>query len=121
MHNSRDFDIYKIAEADFDYSSSKLSLPAAIAANSDKIIKVVSESSAPFYVFSEKRLQKFIEDILKPETTAPSFFDGMDTFETGEKIDMGVLDDLPKLASEYSEDDMDALKEFQKRSAGKPD
>ncbi len=77
---------------------------------SNELVKVNNRISGDFFACSVDGLASLIEDALDSQQTAPSFFDGMESFETKEKIGMTALHDLPPRASEYSNEDADTLK-----------
>lgn len=66
-----------------------------------KVIKLRVSDSEPLYVFSEDTLISLIENILQTEVNAPSFFDGMESFKSGEVIGMQALDNVKPRAAEY--------------------
>lgn len=100
MSDLQHFDISACIEGEFDYSSVSHNLPEMIA-NSNKLIKLRVAKAKPFYAFSEESFLSLIEDILLAEAHKASFFDGMELFESGEKIGLEALDCIEPRAPEY--------------------
>lgn len=55
------------------------------------------------------------------ESTAPSFFDGMEDLKTSEVIGMAILDKIKPLAPECSSEDISAIKRLLESKGKKED
>lgn len=102
MSDLQNFDISAFIEGEYNYSSMSHRLPKMVA-ESDKIIGLRDADSSLFYTCSAKALQSLIENILQAKEGVASFFDGMDSFHSGGKINMNILDSIDSLAPEYDE------------------
>lgn len=100
MSDSKSFDISTFIEGEFDYSAVFKDLPKMIA-KSNKIIKLKVAGSKPFYAFYEDTLLSLIENLAPTEEHVASFFDGMESFESGERTGMEALDSIEPRAPEY--------------------
>ncbi|EHE7894258.1 MULTISPECIES: hypothetical protein [Vibrio harveyi group] len=92
-----------------NFNSVRATLPKLLS-GSIELVKVNNRVSGDFFACSPDGLASIIKDVFDSQQTALSFFDGMESFETKEKIGMAALDNLHPRASEYGKEDVDTLK-----------
>lgn len=95
----------------------------AILSDENKLIKFFSRYKKDS-LFYDKKIQAFainhgIETIhinnQQPVLTPKSVFDDMDSFDSGEHIGISILNDIEDRATEYSNEDIDYLKNLSKK------
>lgn len=79
------------------------------------VVKVNNRVSGDFIACTQEGLISLIQNVMDKKQTAPSFFDGMESFDTKEKIGMDELNDFPQGVPEHSKEDADVLKRLLKR------
>ena len=78
------------------------------------VVKVNNRVSGDFIACTQEGLISLIQNVMDKNQTAPSFFDGMDSFNTKEQVGVDALNALPQRAPEYREEDVDVLNELSK-------
>lgn len=96
-------------DTEVNFNSVRATLPKLLS-GSNELVKVNNRVSGDFFACSADGLASLIQDVLDSQQSAPSFFDGMESFETKEKIGIAALHALPPRAPEYSKEDADTLK-----------
>ncbi len=96
-------------DSEVNFNDVQATLPKILSGN-NAVVKVNNRVSGDFIACSVEGLISLIQDALDTQQTAPSFFDGMESFETKEKIGMAALHDFPPKAPEYTKEDVDTLK-----------
>jgi len=95
-------------DLEVNFDDVKATLPT-ILSGSNSVVKVNNHISDDFIACSMEGLISLIQHALDKQQTAPSFFDGMESFDTKEKTGMAALHNLPPRAAEYSKEDADVL------------
>ncbi|WP_166839770.1 hypothetical protein [Rheinheimera pleomorphica] len=96
-------------DSEVNFNNVRATLPKMLS-GSNAVVRVNNRVSGDFIACSVEGLTSLIQDALDRQQTAPSFFDGIESFETKEKIGMAALHDLPPRSPEYSKEDADTLK-----------
>ena len=114
MSSKKNIDFSQLVDEELNYSSVSKNLPNLVK-NTDKMIKLTDGDSTCFYACSEKVLIQLIQDSISSPPPVPSFFDGMNSFASGEAINLAVLNQLEPRAPEYDKDALNALLALKKK------
>jgi hypothetical protein len=96
------------------FNDVRASLPRLLSGN-HSVVKVNNRVSGDFIACTQEGLISLIQDVMDKQRNPPSFFDGMESFDTKEKIGMDVLNDFHQGVPERSKEDADVLKRLLKR------
>lgn len=97
-----------------DFDNVRATLPK-IVSGSNSVVRVNNSVFGDFIACSEEGLISLIQEVVNKYQSEPSFFDGMESFETKEKVLMTTLNQLPPRASEYTKEDSEALSRLLRR------
>jgi hypothetical protein len=96
------------------FNDVRASLPKLLSGD-NSVVKVNNRVSGDFIACTQEGLISLIQNVMDKQQTAPSFFDGMDSFNTKEQVGVDALNALLPRAPEHSEEDAEVLKRLLKR------
>ena len=73
-------------------------------------IEVKNRQSGDFLAISLEEMESFLSEILMVQPQRPSFFDGIDEFDSGEPISYDVIGKMKTNPPEYTKKDIEHLK-----------
>ncbi|MGI2145057.1 hypothetical protein [Shewanella frigidimarina] len=97
-------------EDNVPFSKNRANLPR-IAAKAHSFVRVNNRQSGDFFIIAEDNLNHFIDLVCEQKQSTRTLFDGMESFQTDETLEMSFLDSLEQAPKMLSADDWeDALK-----------
>lgn len=96
-----------------NFYSVRSTLPKVVF-DAHSLVKVTNRLTGDFYAITEVGIKQLLDEAINNKPTAHSFFDGMETFPSGESIGLSALDAIETQATEYSVNDLKALQKLAK-------